>query len=259
MAADASVLVTRPEGQSEALCAGLAEIGLRAVAQPMLELMSLGEPGPEARQQLLGLDAYSNIIFISANAVGFGLDWIDSYWPQLPVGINWYAIGDRTASKLKARGLDVLTPGAAMTSEGLLSLPALQHSQGSKVLIVRGEGGRDTLRSRLEQRGAQVDSLVCYRRRPVMLEDGHLAALLERERIRLVLLSSGEGLANFTALLPHGETTNLPVLTIAVPSLRVAEQASDLGWRHVRVADNATDEAMVEAARAWYSDEGSSE
>ena len=146
-----------------------------------------------------------------------------------------------------------------MTSEGLLNLPSLQSVEGERVLIVRGVGGRETLRQSLEARGAQVDSLVCYERQPVSLEPDALAALLDRERVELVLLSSGEGLAHFTALLPHGETTNLPVLTIAVPSLRVAEQARELGWQHVRVANNATDEAMVEAARAWYSDEGSSE
>ncbi len=124
---------------------------------------------------------------------------------------------------------------------------------------MRGVGGRETLRQSLEARGAQVDSLVCYERQPVSLEPDALAALLDRERVDLVLLSSGEGLAHFTALLPHGETTKLRELTVIVPSQRVAEQASALGWQRVRVADSATDDAMVEAARAWSSGEGNSE
>jgi len=259
MAAEPAVLVTRPDGQADALCTRLSELGVRPIAQPMLALHSLDEPSLAARQQLLALDSYDDIIFISANAVRFGLDWIDSYWPQLPAGINWYAIGERTASQLSARGLEPLSPGSEMTSEGLLNLPSLANPDGRKVLIVRGEGGRETLRSRLEAGGAQVDSLVCYRRQPVSLPEGELSSLIDREQIRLALLSSGEGLANFTALLPHGETTNLALLTVVVPSQRVAEVAAKLGWQRVRVASSATDEAMVEAVQAWLSAEGSSE
>ena len=259
MATDPAVLVTRPAGQADALCAALTATGFRPVSQPMLELLPLAEPDTASRQCLLHLDGFGHVIFISANAVRFGLDWIDDYWPQLPTGLNWYAIGERTAAMLSARGLAPLTPGDNMTSEGLLGLPTLQPVQGERVLIVRGVGGRETLRETLEARGAHVDSLVCYQRRPVSLSPGALAAVLDREGIELTLLSSGEGLAHFTALLPPGETTKLRELTVVVPSRRVAERAAALGWQRVRVADNATDDAMVEAARAWSAAEGSSE
>jgi uroporphyrinogen-III synthase len=222
-------------------------------------LLPLDEPDASGRQCLLHLDGYSHVIFISANAVRFGLDWIDSYWPQLPTGLHWYAIGERTASMLSTRGLEPLTPGDEMTSEGLLAVPALQEVRGQRVLIVRGVGGRETLRETLEARGAHVDGLACYRRQPVPLQGGVLNALLEDEQVALVLLSSGEGLAHLTALLPHGETTKLQELAVVVPSQRVAESARSLGWQHVLVAGNATDDAMVEAARAWFAAEGNSE
>jgi uroporphyrinogen-III synthase len=259
MATEPAVLVTRPAGQANELCAGLTAAGFRPVTQPMLELLPLEQPDAASRQCLLHLDGFDHVIFISANAVRFGLDWIDGYWPQLPVGLHWYAIGERTAAMLSARGLAPLTPGDTMTSEGLLGLPSLQSVQGERVLIVRGVGGRETLRQALEARGAHVDSLVCYQRRPVALAPDALSAELEREAVALVLLSSGEGLAHFTALLPPGETTKLRELTVVVPSHRVAERAHALGWQRVRVADNATDDAMVEAARAWYAAEGNSE
>ena len=259
MPAEPAVLVTRPAGQAEALCSALAAAGLRPVPQPMLELLPLDEPDTASRQCLLHLDGFGHVIFISANAVRFGLDWIDDYWPQLPAGLRWYAIGERTAAMLSARGLSPLTPGKEMTSEGMLALPSLQSMQGERVLIVRGVGGRETLRQSLEARGAHVDSLVCYQRRPVPLAPGALGALLEREQVALALLSSAEGLAHFTALLPPGETTKLRELTVVVPSQRVADSAHALGWRRVQVADNATDDAMVEAARAWYAAEGNNE
>jgi uroporphyrinogen-III synthase len=256
MGTEPAELVTRPEGQAGDLCAGLAAAGLRPVERPMLVLEPL--PGPDAaqRQLLLELDSFSHIIFISANAVRFGLDWIDAYWPQLPAAINWYAIGERTAALLEERGLAPLTPGQEMTTEGLLALPGLQAVRSARVLIVRGEGGRDSLRQALVARGASVDSLVCYRRRAPRLAADELLQILRDQRIRLVMLSSGEGLANFTALLPPDETTKLQELTVLVPSERVAAQARESGWSRVLVARNASDAEMLAAAKAWYSGEG---
>ena len=115
------------------------------------------------------------------------------------------------------------------------------------------------VRETLEARGAHVDGLPCYQRRPVPLQSGVFNALLEDEQVALALLSSGEGLAHLTALLPQGETTKLQELVVVVPSQRVAESAHSLGWQRVLVAANATDEAMVEAARAWFAAEGNSE
>ena len=259
MATEPAVLVTRPEGQARELCAGLAAAGMRPLHRPMLVLEPV--PGPDAAQRelLLTLDSFAHIIFISANAARFGLAWIDGFWPQLPAGIHWYAIGERTAAVLAERGLAPLTPGQDMTSEGLLALPTLQAVAGERVLIVCGVGGRDQLREQLGARGAEVQALVCYRRRAPTLPHGEMARTLRDEQIRLVILSSGEGLANFTALLPPDETTKLQALTVLVPSARVAAQARESGWSQVLVARNASDAAMLAAAQAWCSGEGRTE
>ena len=85
------------------------------------------------------------MIFISANAVRFGLALVDDYWPQLPTGLNWYAIGVATAAVLARHGIAAITPRRFMSSEGLLAVPALQHVSDQRVLIVKGEGGRECL------------------------------------------------------------------------------------------------------------------
>ena len=159
-----SVLVTRPAGQADGLIQSLKAAGFDPVLhQPMLELLPLTDiPAPQ-RQCIVDLDLYQHIIFISANAVRFGLARIDDFWPQLPTGLNWYAIGESTAAILEDRGVAVLTPGEQMSSEGLLALPELDSVANQRVLIVKGVGGRDTLREVLSGRGAQVEEFACYR------------------------------------------------------------------------------------------------
>ena len=155
-----SVLVTRPAGQAQGLLDALCAAGFGPVHHfPMLVLEPLEQLAPEQHQHLLDLDLYQHVIFISANAVRFGLERVDEYWPQLPIGINWYAIGDTTARLLQERGLEAITPGETMSSEGLLSRPELQSVEGQRVLIFKGQGGRETLRKTLVQRGARVDEL----------------------------------------------------------------------------------------------------
>jgi uroporphyrinogen-III synthase len=243
----ASVVVTRPASQGGPLARALARAGHRVHLQPLLELESLGEPDSAARRILQDLDLFQHIIFVSGNAVRFGFDWIDGYWPQPPAGLNWYAVGDATAALLAERGLAPVTPGREMTSEGLLALPALADPEGERVLLVKGEGGRNRLRDELTGRGATVQELACYRRRCPQLPAGELARRLRDWEADTLLLSSGDGLANLLQLLSREETSNVADIRLLVPSARVARQAQDAGFSRVITADNASDAAMLRA------------
>ncbi len=253
MATSVPVLVTRPAGQADSLAKKIEQAGFTAHHQPLLELTALPElPGVE-RQKVLDLDLYQHVIFISANAVRFGMAFIDEYWPQLPIGVHWYAIGSSTAALLAERGLQPVTPALQMNSEGLLAAAELAQVQDQRVLIVKGEGGRETLRRELTARGARVDELACYRRGCPALEAGMLARRLVDIQPKVILISSGEGLQNLLALLSAEETTKFMGIDLIVPSLRVAEMALQAGFEHVATAENASDEAMLAALEQWRS------
>jgi len=225
--------------------------GYEVYRQPLLEVEAI--PGlPAAQQQiLLELDTFRHVIFISTNAVAFGMARVRASWSRLPAGINWYAVGDATAAALAEYGVDAATPGADMTSEGLLALPGLQDVRGERVLIVKGEGGRDTLKQALTLRGARVDELACYRRSAPALPAGELARNLARWGIEIALVTSGEGLANLQLLLTPEETSKLKHMALIVPSERVARLAQAAGFDRVLTARNASDTAMLHTLRQW--------
>ncbi len=247
MGSSPAVLVTRPAGQEAALCRAVTAAGYVAHSQPLLELNAIPSLSPDQRQHLLDLDCYRHILFVSGNAVRFGMVWIEALRPRLPEGSNWYAVGEATASLLRAHGVEVHTPGDEMTSEGLLALPALQAVAGDRILIVKGEGGRSALREELSRRGARVDELACYRRSCPRLAPGELASRLQRWGIGVILLSSGEGLANLLALLAPEEFSKLRHVALIVPSTRVADAAREAGFDQIVTADNASDAAMLAA------------
>jgi uroporphyrinogen-III synthase len=118
MAASASVLVTRPEGQGDELCAAARKEGFVVHSLPLLCLQPVGEPGATQQRILRNLDHYQHIIFVSTNAVKHGMEWIQAYWQKLPEGPSWYAVGEATARLLGRHGIQAGTPGPAMNSEG---------------------------------------------------------------------------------------------------------------------------------------------
>lgn len=241
--------MTRPEGTGLDLVAACSEQGVETVTLPLMDIEPLSDLG-HASRQVMDLDMYSHVIFISANAVRHGMDLIDNYWPQLPIGVQFLAIGQATAKALVARGVDVLTTEGAMNSEALLALPELQAGDGlRKVLIMRGEGGRETLAESLKQRGAQVSYCELYRRVVPNYGSEVISHLFNNIKIDCWLASSAETLNNGLSLAGKDFRQRLCQLPVIVPGERVAEIAKDAGCQSVIVAKNAGTQAVMDALK----------
>lgn len=251
------VLLTRPAGRNEALQSSLQAAGATVAVAPLLAIVpleSLDEASQQAsRQRILDLDHYHAVIFISVNAVEQGCELIDNYWPQWPLGLQVFAIGEATARALQDRGLPIAAAGGgAMNSEALLASAALQNIDQKRILIVRGVGGRETLAETLRQRGARVDYAECYGRAATEISSGELAALLIQHQINTVVLNSGETLASFVALTTPEQRRGSAVI---VPSARVADLAANASFGDIEQAANAGQAATLAAleglAQRW--------
>lgn len=241
------VLVTRPEGQAKELGERLAASGFEPIYAPLMAIEPFPEPSTEQRQLLLDLCHFEHVIFVSRNAIRHGMAWIEDYWPQLPVGIHWYTVGSSSAAALAEYGLEVLQPTGDMTSEGLLALPPLSAVNGQRVMIVKGEGGRQQLRETLQARGARVEELEVYRRALPAYGPGELAERIRSGQVRVVLLSSGEALDNMVSLLDAAGQARARECVLVAPGARVAAAAARAGFTRVLEARNATDDAMLAA------------
>ena len=248
--ADLSVLVTRPQGQAETLMAAINKAGGRASHCAVIDIIGLSDNAQleQCKQTIMALDTFQHVIFISGNAVKFGMEWVQQYWPQLPIDIHWHGIGKKTVAQLIAQDVpcEPYQLQGAMNSEALLQHSSLQHLAQQKVLIVRGVGGRDYLAQQLTQRGAQVSYAECYQRVLPSLAEGALPEIIERQAINTVCLNSGESVTNFCQLVG---AKGLNKITIVVPGDRVAAIAEELGFEHIVTAESASDQSMLEALK----------
>lgn len=243
------VLVTRPAARAGRLAALIAGAGGEAVLFPTLEILSI----PLQIQFMTGNSADNIIsditVFVSPTAVEHGFAAL-----QAGQAGRFAAVGSATARELRARGIsDVLVPEGPADSEALSALPELQAGavRGKRVLIVRGEGGRDWLRETLAGRGAQVEYLECYRRARPAADPMPLLARWRSGGVAAVTMTSREALDNLMAMLPGDGQALARATPLFAAHQRIAEHAHVLGMQQVRVAGPG-DEAMIAGLQGFF-------
>jgi uroporphyrinogen-III synthase len=247
------VLICRPEPEASRLASAFRSAGARTRTLPVIERVPIPET-PEHRQWVLDLDHYQHVIAVSPYAARQLLDRVDNWWPQFPTGVHWYGVGASTAAVLENAGLTPESPAAGFTSEALLALPSLQQLTHEKVLLARGDQGRELIRETLEQRGASVRVLPLYRRQPATPSTEQLSDSLDRFSPDVIVALSGETLNNFIALSKNSGHNCLKSLLL-VPTERVARQARDAGFTRVICASGMADEDIVNRVIGCYAAE----
>lgn len=241
------VWVTRPEHQAEPLCKLIESNGGNAIRLPLLSIQPPGDPGA-ARNTLSRAADADWVIFTSINAVLQGI-------ALAPENLRWPArracIGPGTARALADAGLGHgQTPETGgSSSEDMLALPQLQNLRGQRVLIVKGEGGRDVLPRTLAGRGAQVEQAEVYRRVPAEIKPKQLEALVSE--IDAIIVTSGEALEHLASL--ASERSVVFAAQLVVPSKRVVQMAQDLGFICAPlIPSHISDQDIVEALHDWH-------
>ena len=241
---DWRVLLTRPAEESATLAATLSEAGIFSSSLPLLDIEPLPIT-PERQAVLRDLGRYCAVIVVSKPAARLALQQLDQAWPHL----RWFSVGAATAQVLADRGLDVHYPQTGDDSEALLQLPALREAiarPDARVLILRGEGGRELLAERLREQGASVDYLELYRRFLPAYDSGVLTQRIQLERLNGLVVSSGQGFLHLHALAGPDwpEVAQLPLF---VPSPRVYEMARAAGAEKVVDCRGASAAALLVA------------
>ncbi len=189
------------------------------------------------------------VFVLSQHAVKFADSVIGRAGLSWPAHLTYFAIGRTTALALHTvSSADVRYPLDREISEVLLQLPELQKLAGKRALILRGNGGRELLGKTLRERGADVSYYECYQRSPVHYDGSEQSAHWQRAGVDTLVVTSGEMLQQLYTLVPdYYRSSWLLRCRLVVVSERLATLARDLGWRTIRVADNADNDALLRA------------
>lgn len=229
-----TVLITRAQHQSAELITHLSQRGIDGIVFPCVDILPPSSPQILAAA-LNHLDEFDRCIFTSANAVAAIPENVTEFKKV-------YAIGPTTAQALAERGIHAAVP-QQFNSEGLLAMPEFMQVEQQRIGIFTGEKPRGLLHDELQQRGAHVELIFCYRRSCPQYTQAELNEVMAAH-IDAIICTSAEVLVNLITLFEE----NLPWLTrhsLIVVSDVMYKLATEIGFREVKQADNATVSAIL--------------
>ncbi|GIZ54030.1 hypothetical protein NCCP691_40440 [Noviherbaspirillum aridicola] len=247
------MVVTRPAAQAAPLAARLAAAGREAVVFPLLEIQPLPDPAG-LRAALSRLRDYAMVAFVSPNAIDAAFALIADWPPEVALAV----VGEGSKAALARHGI---VPGRFIIhsprdpvrsdSETLLQALDIDALRGRKVLIVRGESGRELLADALRAHGVDVVPVAAYRRAAPALDEARRAQL-----VGLLdggadwVITSSEALRNLLDMARQAAgdagVTALRRQRLILPHIRIAETARALGFDTL-LQTASGDDALVAA------------
>lgn len=228
------VVVTRPRAQAEAFAQRLRTLGVDAAVLPLLAIAPARDPAAvqRARERLA---LYTLAVFVSPNAVQHFAGGSPAAFAW-PAGTLAGSTGPGTSAALRAAGVpeaalvEPAADAAAFDSEALWQ--QLQRRRvswaGQRVLVVRGDEGRDWLAQTLREAGAEVDFVAAYRRAEPRLDDAGralLQAACEEPRLHLWHFSSSEAVRTLQRFSPGQDWSAASALASHPRIVQAARQA----------------------------------
>lgn len=179
----ATLVLTRPRPQCGGWLAQLAALGQPAVALPLIEILPARDPAP-VRAAWAALPGVDLAVFVSPNAVAQFFAHADgAAWPAHTLAA---CVGPGSAQALAAHGVPascIVQPAAdaaGLDSEHLWQqLQPRRDWAGARVLLLRGDGGREWLAERLTEAGARTEAVTVYHRSGPRFDTAEQALLMK--------------------------------------------------------------------------------
>ena len=250
-----AVVITRPRAQAESLARAVAAIGRTPLILPLLEIAPL--PDTSALEAALaGLERYALVAFVSPNAVDAAFAHLAGAAAAWPRGVPLAVLGEGSRAALARHGLaadtaTILGPldPTRSDSEHLLASLDLAALAGKRVLIVRGESGRELMADGFRAAGAEVVVVPAYRRSVPPLTPqlaAQLRALLSAPTDWIITSSEAlRGLFGLLNELDFACVSQMQAQHVIVPHARIAATAAELGIARVTLTGSGDDRLLA--------------
>ena len=212
------IVVTRTRDQASKLSQELLERGAEVLEIPTIKVVPPTEL-QDLADCLLELNAYDWIIFTSPNGVKAFFEYFFKAFDDMRDigGVRIAAVGPATAQKLKELHLKVdLMPDEYVAKEIAKAFEKYESIENLRILLLRAEVANRDLPKQLEEMGAIVDDVACYKTVPETEDVTGAAARLNEAGADWITFTSGSTVENFHARF------NLPAMLKKYPQLKTA-------------------------------------
>jgi uroporphyrinogen III methyltransferase / synthase len=237
------VVVTRPVDQAAELVERLRALGAEVVELPLTRIVPIGH-SDEIEAALGRLDQYDIVVVTSANGAVCLADRLDAARATVSTGTRVVAVGEATATALRARGIHVDDLPAQATGAAIVAALTAGAVAGMRVLLPRARAGRPELPDGLRRAGVHVDDVAFYDTVGCDVDPAAVAAALKCTDLILTAPSGAERLA---ALVSDPPSLQPRIVTIG-PTTSAAARA--LGFVVAAESADQSVSGLVNALRS---------
>lgn len=213
-----TVVVTRARNQAEPLLRALRNRGSEVLGIPVIKIERPHETLPLA-EALLSLNGYDWIVFTSSNGVTqFFQYFFVKYKDMRDIGgARIAAVGPGTAERIEELHLQVdVIPDDFTAANVAKTMGEFESLENRRVLLLRAEVANPELPKKLEDLGAIVDDIACYRTEGETTGSERESEQLRTKGADWVTFTSGSTVEHFHARF------DLPALRKKFPALQIA-------------------------------------
>jgi len=227
------VLVTRPREQAADLVDRLESMGAHAIEAPMIRIVAPEDFGP-LDDACARVGEFDWIVFSSANAVESFMERLLSGPRDLRAlhGVKLCAIGPATAERLAPYRLKIDLIPAEHRAEGVVrALTEDEAIRGARVLLPKGDIGRELVADELKKHGADVTEVIAYRTvvaEPEREGEPDIYRMLLDRRIDVVTFTSPSAVRHFVRVLGAEPAADLLRTTVVASIGPVTAEAAAL-------------------------------
>ena len=199
----------------------------------------------DVTRRLARLNEYTDIVFVSRNAVEIGMPLINQYG-GFPEHARALAVGAETAKQLYRFGVDAMFPGTGSGADALLKVSQLSDLTDRKILIVRGDNSLVWPEEKMRKRGAEVENLVVYYQTAPADCTNKLNAIFKNDyQIEGIFAHSSQSVINLIeAAGDHFD--KLSKIKMVAGSKQIASVAAEYGWKgEVLIAESPSNKHMM--------------
>lgn len=252
-----SVVITRPLAQAGSLAERVAALGRAAIVFPLLEIRALTDQAPLSAA-LADVRSYAMVAFVSPNAIDAAFAVLRN-WPA-EVALAVMGEGSRNALAhygVTSANATIVSPRDPQRTDSQTLLEALDLGalRGKRVLVLRGETGRDLLADALRTENIKVTQVAAYRRTAPDLNEARrmqLSRLVESKNDWIV--TSSEALRILVRMVEQVSDSSgvakMQQQKIIVPHVRIKETARMLGFQDITLAGSG-DERLLAALQSY--------
>ena len=242
---DVTLLVTRPHGPSERLCAAARRIGMRVESVPLLEIQYRVQDGDINLVEHLG--EFDLIVATSAN----GLRGLERAAAQTGCRLAatappCVAVGAATANVATRMGLQATFPEGGKTAQDLAAWIAATYPPGMNIVWPCGQLADRTFAHMLTAQGFRVRPWVCYETVVKDVPPTRWREVLAGGGVHVLMLyspSAVQALARYVDLVRHLSAD----IRYAVVGPTTAQALRNQGLTAWCVASKPSDERFVES------------